>query len=295
LPLFQRRQFFDAEYAAGDDFDMSDLVGSLKREAPPRVVPLLMSSSSASRASLPPQEGGGSGSNDPVISGSEGRGSANCHNSAVDPEAEEERLVRRLNLDAPRPATNPIVKSAGRIPGESKNAFRKRAMAETRQIIKRTRMEQTNPEKKLRKKEFLNNKKLKKKNGAGNNSHSRESMLQRSIGGFGDDDIPVFTGYGSDGSSRERETRVVFGEQVEAPPVFRQRPRGAPDKKKMTMTGFDAGSSATTGSRSCNSKRSMSAEGITSEQKEVELILRKAQAHYSLVKVKRRKDGEFHL
>jgi hypothetical protein len=285
-----RRDVLDSAYDGEDDFDLSDPVGSLRRvvppassssKTPPSRDPFPSESSSKKAKSDTPSLREGHDAAD--VSGRNlGVGHADPEKNDEeeknrDAEAEEQRLVRRLGLDAAPPAAGSA--PGGRMPGEGKNAFRRRAALEARQIIRRTRLEQCNPEKRRRRKEFLDNKKKRKKGGgAGASNAGGEND--------GDDDgdrRPAFDD--DDGSSIDRPTRVVFGEQVEAPPVFRQRPRGA----------ATAAPSTTAPAASNNKKKGMTGDEIAAEREAMEAIRRKAQAHYSLVKARRRQEGSFHL
>jgi hypothetical protein len=270
----------DAAYGE-DDFDLSDMVGSLKKEAPPVVEPAAVSAlpvpSPASRNLVSSAKSGSataadlSDSTDPA------------HDRPISAEVEEERLLRRLKLDKPAPAPS---QSTARMPGESKEAYKRRSALEVRRIIRQNRMEQLNPEKRQRKKEFLNNKKKKNKGGSGGSKQQPASSRwsaqdqEDEEGGrrrYDDDDASL--------SDRRTETRVVFGEQVEAPPVFRQRPRGVDAPKAAAA---DAGKNSA-------KRRLATPQDIDAEQEAMEQIRRKAQAHYSLIKARRRQDGEFHL
>jgi hypothetical protein len=304
----ERRDVLDAAYEGEDDFDLSDPVGTLRRVVPP---PSSLTSSSSAAPSSSREEpfrrqaGGAEANNrkeDCVPDDPRGVGGRNEDKEVAaeeeedqDAEEEEERLVRRLGLGSEAAAANNSRNSVagGRMPGESKNAFRKRAALETRQIIKRTRLEQCNPEKRRRRKEFLDNKKKKKrKKGAG------AGLSSNTHGGSSDDDDDgtdhrTFSDGGHNNSSADGpKMRIVFGEQVEAPPVFRQRPRGA----IATAPGPSAAATSdkTKGTVGANT-RSMTGDEIAAEQAAMEAIRRKAQAHYSLVKARRRQEGSFHL
>ena len=154
----------DAAYEK-DDFDLNDLVGSLKKEEPVKLEAAATVSSSTTatattsgRSQSIPSKEQGSVARD---SQEQTQSKKDSQQPDFDPEVEEEKLLRQLKLDAQQTPDNSIVKSGGRLPGESKKAYHRRVLAETRQIIKNTRMEQHNPENRQRKKEFLNNKKRK--------------------------------------------------------------------------------------------------------------------------------------
>jgi hypothetical protein len=278
-------QVLDAEYGE-DDFDLSDMVGSLKKEAPPAVEP---AAASALPVPSPAPRNLASSAKSSSSTAAEASASTKpAHDAITSPEVEEERLLRRLKLDKPAPAPS-ASQSTARMPGESKEAYKRRSALEVRRIIRQNRMEQLNPEKRQRKKEFLNNKKKRNKGGSGGSQQQPASSRwsaqgdedddggRRRYDDEGDDDVSL--------SDRRTETRVVFGEQVEAPPVFRQRPRGVDAPKAAAA---DAGKNSA-------KRRLATPQDIDSEQEAMEQIRRKAQAHYSLIKARRRQDGEFHL
>lgn len=116
-----------------------------------------------------------------------------------------------------------------RMPGESKKAFDRRIKAETRMIIKDQRINNRNPEKKQRKKEFLNNKKKKKSGEVVGKSYSSKDTSRT------DDDVDVeddFVTGEQAAAYRDQESTVPFGVQAERPPTFKQLPRGAVEKKR---------------------------------------------------------------
>jgi hypothetical protein len=139
------------------------------------------------------------------------------------------------------------------------------------------RMDEHNPEKRKRKKEFLTNK---KKNKKGKKSSAYvgqddEDSDDQSVEG-GDDKF--ITGEQAV-AARARDT-VRFGEQALRPPVFRTAPRGAPKRAEM---------------KSQVSDKRMNEEDVSAEQKSMELMRRKVQAQYRLIKLKRKNTGDFHL
>lgn len=229
---------FDAPPEDEDDFDMNDLVGSVKKQEPTEAESETIVTSAAIAVKS---------------------------TSPVAPSEEEERKLNRL-LQLDQQVVEKEPEMQGRMEGESKRAFHKRVARETRSIIKRERMEAHNPEKRQRKKEFLKNKKKKKKGQL--STASRAS----SAAGRDDDDDELITG--------ERAVATVrFGEQAERPPVFSQLPRGATKKQ----------------SSNASKSRSMSDSEIAAEQEAMDLLRRKAQAQYALIKQKRKAAGDFHL
>jgi len=235
---------FDIPPSTKDDFDVRDLVGSLKKEKQPRVT-----------ASAKKRESFG---DDEEFSKLE--------------EREEKKLSRvvqqQMKKQVESSRLKKIVVSEGRMEGESKKAFNRRVASETRQIIKRDKMEAHNPEKKKRKKEYLDNKKKKKK-------------LKRKAVGASEGERTGDAREDDDGYTQS-DDYVMFGEQAERPPVFRHLPRKAAIKKiKPTDTP--------------RSNVPMTEEQISAEQDAMEVVRRKAQAQYALIKAQRKRAGEFHL
>jgi hypothetical protein len=266
---------FDIEPASGDDFDLADLVGSVKREANPArdlsadnkpvVVSSAVGNKSTKRPAVP----------------------ASLHTpGASSPMADEEQKVaaKMMKQLESQVEQNAVSKNSlqqhqpeGRMPGESKNAYRRRVKRETRQILQRERMQARNPEKLRRKKDFLNNKKKKK---SGKKTWEPEdgdtSSAYQYTGQNGGTDRGLTVEQKLE--ERARETEVRFGEQAERPPVFKQLPRGAKAKKqKATTTG------------------KMSETAVLAEQEAMEAVRQKVQAQYALIKAKRKQAGDFHL
>jgi hypothetical protein len=268
----------DAEYGE-DDFDLDDMVGSLKKEAPPALEPAQPVSARLVTVSASSNLASSAKSSSPVAA--EASASTKPSQDGItSSEVEEERLMRRLMLAKPAAPTSSS-QSASRMPGESKEAYKRRSALEVRRILRQNRMEKLNPDKRRRKKEFLNNKKKKKGGGGeGSSQHpARDDDGRRRYNDEDGDDDDVSL------SDRRTETRVVFGEQVEAPPVFRQRPRGVQSSR----------SAVAAADKTSSKRRLATPQDIDAEQEAMEQIRRKAQAHYSLIKAKRRHDGDFHL
>lgn len=297
------KETYDLGCAEGDDFDLKDLVGSLKKEQQPTEVAEFTSTSYASTSIT--------SSIDPVqaltadslasIPSSSNELSTPCQASTVTENAsttipskegtliatEDEKLHKKFEAQVV-PKKSTIVKSEGRMVGESKNAYSKRVKQETRQIIQRANQQAHNPEKRLKKKEFLT---LKKKNGTSkkrkNKFHSNDNDDDEDdTFRMDDDDYNNGSGKLLTGeqavAARERATRVQFGEQAERPPNFTQLPRGAIDlkKKKQKL------SSPT----SLKTQRDIDAEALA-----MDLIRKKVQAQYAEIKARRRNNGDFHL
>lgn len=190
-----------------------------------------------------------------------------------DTEREAAKVARllKINEKKEKKAATP----GGRMEGESKGAFNRRVKIETRQIIKREADGRQNFAKRQRKKEFLNNKKKKKRRTIDDNDDHFVATHEET-GTFGNDFVTAERAVAAAAS------QVIFGEQVERPPVFQQLPRGA--RPKTTANVNKKASSAV-----------MSDSQIKAEHKTMEIMRRKVQAQYSLIKAKRKKAGDFHL
>lgn len=239
-----------------DEFDMKDLVGSVKRQKLINPMKEMSSDKDSLKVDLVPVNG----------------------NVATIPKTDEDekKLARILQVktQVKREVEKKDSQKHARMEGESKNAYNKRTKAETRQIIKQTTTEKRNPEKKLKKKEFLANKKKKKKGSTAPGGEVGGNQADES-----DNDV-LITG--------ERAIALVdevkFGEQAERPPTFRQLPRGAKKKE-------DGLKNKTAEKKS----KGMTQEDVEAENKAMDLMRRKIQAQYAAIKVKRRMAGDFHL
>lgn len=196
---------FDLPPDGEDEFDMADLVGSVKKEK--KVVEendVVLNVVKASIPSLKPEK------------------------AVKDDEHVQSSKFLKIDQQIEKKRNEaPAVK---RMLGESKKTFDRRIKAETRMIIKEQRVNNRNPEKKQRKKEFLNNKKKKKGEFTG------QSSACRNVEG-GDSDVEADDGFvtGEQAAAhRARESTVPFGVQAERPPSFKQLPRGAVAKKRPT-------------------------------------------------------------
>jgi hypothetical protein len=244
---------FDAPPEKGDDFDVADLIGSLKKEIPPiEQIDLGTRVKDVARIAV--------------------KAPTQKLSSILEDEREEKNVTKLLKLDAQVEKKQPAVVVLGRMEGESKAAYRKRVKAETRQIIRRERMDQHNPEKRQKKKDFLNNKKKNKK-------RKRIAELGRDIleDQFDDDRSSGLVTGERAVAARAAATEVVFGEQAERPPVFRQLPRGASTKTERKV-----------GSR-------MRDEHVEAEHEAMEKMRRTVQVQYAVIKRRRKDNGDFHL
>jgi hypothetical protein len=302
--LADGKGYFDLACNDVDDFDMKDLVGTLKKESnPTEMASFTATSSMVTHAtdSLQPMEP----INTTILASSTVQIStapavslplpqSNVSTAIPSMDLEEEKLHKKLKKQV-EPKV-PVVASEGRMPGETKRAYSKRVKIETRQIIQRANQLERNPEKRQKKKEFLT---LKKKGG-------RKRKISSTRDGYNSDDeyandrnkdIAPFDetekdDYGNTDTSRpklltgeqalaarDRATRVQFGEQADRPPVFRVLPRGASKLKKKSST----------------TELTKTPFEIKSEQLAMDLMRRKVQAQYATIKARRRVNGDFHL
>lgn len=200
---------------------------------------------------------------------------------------EEKRIHRLLKIDeqvlGPKKSAVDVPE---KMPGESKNAYRKRVQAETRQIIKDTKQSYRNPQKKEKKKEFLKNKKKSKKKG---------QQQSTSAGGDDDDGSPTNETGDDDDVLVTAEQAVAaraldvprFGEQAQRPPEFKSVPRGAANKKT------DDQQKPKASAKRKRTSATMDDQEVQAEQQAMELMRRKVQAQYAMIRKKRR--GQFHL
>lgn len=159
---------------------------------------------------------------------------------------------------------------ADRLANESKNAYNKRVKAETRQIIKQQKVSDMNPEKRLRKKEFLKAKKQKKKGKGNQATANNPNNFSNRYDQQNDSD--------NDRRRQCAEDTPHFTVQAERPPTFHSLPRGASAKKKATG----------------NHKISTDKD-VQREQADLEKMRQQVQAQYAIIKAKRKRDGDFHL
>jgi hypothetical protein len=260
-----RKSDFDMPPGKGDDFDMDDMVGSIKKEA------------------LPSLAGDDSSTQRPV--GKTVHLSQGLKATIPETEREEKNMVKLLNIKpenfmAENNKKKNAVPPAGRMEGESKRAYHKRAKSETRQIIRRERMESNNPEKRKRKNEFLAEKKQKKSK-KGNHTNHNNSRSDDDDGNSRYDHDDLVTGERA--AAAAAQDYICFGEQAERPPDFRQLPRGA---KKQQPT------KSTTATKGVQKKE----QQVAAEQAAImENLRRKVQAQYAVIKMKRKQAGDFHL
>lgn len=266
-------QGFDEAPVDEDEFDLTDLVGSLKRE--PNCNPSMKSLTPAStdQILMPPLSAitKSEPTNLPPASSS----TVASSKSTIDDD--QEKLLRKFQKQV-EPA-KPVVAAESRMAHESKRAYSKRVKLETRQIIQRTNQQAHNPEKRQKKKEFLNQK---KKRGGGKHSGFSDNDQDDDNNIFSDDDkvasSALLTGEQAV-AARARATKVQFGEQAERPPTFAQLPRGATGKKAPTS----------------RKAAELLKVGKGEQQEEMEVMRRKVQAQYAAIKARRKQNGDFHL
>lgn len=268
---------FDVPPMEEDEFDMADLMGSIKKQKVETKDLLGATDNAASVAS----NDKATSNNSNTMDESYDKIVTSTGNVANIPKTEqdENKVARLLRLDKQeeQKAEKERKLSHNRMEGESKRAYAKRTRAETRQIIKQSTTTNRNLEKLQKKKEFMNNKKKqKKRKGAYSSSYGDAD------GGDGYDDgydSDTYKGRGRGGDSPEAPVR--FGEQAERPPVFRQIPRGAKSKSKtVTLSAKSQG---------------MSEDQVAAEKNAMEVMRRRVQAQYKAIKTRRKEAGDFHL
>lgn len=268
--------FFDAPPAGGDDFKMDDIMGSLRREKKQRLDHGLTGADER-------------GAKQPVTSSV----AARC--SIPQTEKEEARTARilRVSSDSSKngasSSNNGDSAVRGRMEGESMRAFDRRIKDETRMILKGVLKEGNKGSANDRKKDFLKNKKLRKKKSCKRSSYGADDDL---TGASGIGDAGGFlTGERAIAAADASHTGCLLGDQVERPPVFNQLPRGAKVSKKAKKMSSPEGNEE----RSSSGKKHMDEQRVEAEQRAMEIMRRKVQAQYALVKAKRKKAGDFHL
>jgi hypothetical protein len=256
---------FDLPPTDGDEFDLSDLMGSVKKQKletnnllhdDVKITSTTIKSSTVTTTNIPITD------------------------------QEESKVARLLKLEnqITQKQEQKKLESHKRMEGESKRAYAKRTKAETRQIIKQTSVKR-NLEKIQRKKEFMNNKKKQKKRGGTSvPSDDSEDDYGRTTS-TNNDDGGIITGERA--VAAMAADTVKFGEQAERPPIFRQLPRGAKSSSS---------SSSKSMSNQQNTSEPMSEAQISAESNAMEMIRRRVQAQYAAVRSRRRQAGEsFHL
>ena len=297
---------FDLPPSGRDDFDLGDLMGSVKRQKRPRLDdgladPRRRNEITVSKKSKSKGDGGAAAS-----------AAAQPAPSIPETDAEEKRVARILKLSSKDSKSSggggtgkggPGSKSAtgssstakkdsksqisGRREGESMRAFERRVKEETRLILLEQASESklTSKEKAAKKKQFLKSLKSKKKNrkgGGGGRPRSGSSDDEYgSDGGYGDDGGDGFvTGERAVAAAARAaaSTGAAIHDQVERPPTFELLPRGATKKAKKE-----------------GGKLGMDEQKRRAEQRAMDNLRAKVQAQYAVIKQKRKRAGDFHL
>ena len=267
---------------AKDEFNMADLVGSIKRQKV-QSKDILGSNENASSKTTNNKKATSDESYNKIVTST--GNVANIPKTDQD----ESKVTRLLRLDKQEERKAEKEKQLGhaRMQGESKNAFNKRTRAETRQIIKNSTATTKNHEKLQRKKEFLKNKKKNKKRKGGGGMYSYNNDEDNDGDAYDNDTSYSVKGAGKGKDSLPADEPVRFGEQAERPPTFRQIPRGAKAKSNtITQAVAKAAAAKTEG---------MSEPQIEAERGAMELMRRRVQAQYKAIKYKRKTVGDFHL
>jgi hypothetical protein len=287
---------FDIPPTDKDEFDMSDLVGSVKRQKIQSNAVLFgdvehdvnhinsnkKSTVTTATTTTTTTSSNNSGSLVPVF--------------ASDQEERKAARMLRIQQQVDQANKTKVQQAAARQPGESKRAYQKRTTMETRHIIQKTKVEQHNPEKRQKKKEFLTAKKKSgKKNKGGTTTQNRWTRAgeQDANDDVDDDDDDDDDNNSTDNRATvgDNGTRMVFGEQVERPPVFQHLPRGAKVKEQQQERYRMIQNIK---NRNTNQKTMTDSE-IQAECHSMDVLRRKVQAQYAAVKASRRREGDFHL
>ncbi len=254
---------FDVPPSEKDEFDMADLVGSIKRQ---KVEKDLLGSSSSSSTGQTLSKRQAPEAYDKIIT----KDGSVAHIPKTSEDETKVNKLLKLEEQLDKKSKERRDQSHARMEGESKNAFNKRTRAETRQIIKQTNTVK-NHEKLARKKEFLKQKKKRKKAGGA------PAMY--------DNDNDDFAGNDNKFAKRQqqKDLPVRFGEQADRPPIFRQIPRGAKQKTNTSTI------------KQQGQQTAMSEQQVQAENKAMELMRRRIQAQYKAIKSQRKDNGDFHL
>jgi hypothetical protein len=245
---------FDLPPQIKDEFDITDMVGTIKTQKAEKVDETFESQYKKVATATGPVA------------------------SIPETDREEKKMQKFLKVESnlDKAHKEKAETTAKRVEGESKRAYKKRMQEETKDIIRQDRIVEKNPERRERKKEFLKNKKNKKRKATLDDDDSDADVPAS----YNDNDDGFITG---EQAVKKMGDQVRFGEQAERPPVFRQLPRGAkakaePSKKAPKGT-----------------KPGMTSEQVEAESNAMDIMRRKIQAQYALIKAKRKADGDFHL
>jgi hypothetical protein len=272
-----------------DDFDLKDMV--VRKEKRSRLDDCLKSQSTTSVVSVAP-------SLKPkavVTTNKVNIGGKTVSVTIPEDEVAEKRTARSLNIDLKTGQSKAEKKSSieARRPGESMTAFRQRMKVEVKKAlgenIKQTKrnsnsvseekVDENGEEKKTRsqkKKEFLNmKKKAKKSKKAGvKGGYESDDYFNEKI--MVDNNDTIKEGFLT---GEQAAAQISFLEQADRPPIFEQLPRGAQNKSKLKMKGSE-------GEKSVTSSK-IDEEKIKAEQSAMEIMRRKVQNQYALLRAKR--------
>ena len=280
-----------------DDFDLNDLVGSLKKQSAKDQLAQLSGCTMTYKSSVATKSNDNAKPNATVTASQIKVGNQTLNVSIPKSDREERQMVKRLGKSK---ESGSMEKKAmqKRQEGESMRAFHRRLKDETAMALaadyKQNKHSRTSNKsgkdngqdndgvlsKSQRRKDFLNRKKRKKRIRSESQmelpDEEEEVMARRNQGG----DVDGFI------TGEAAIARASFLDQVEQPPTFAQLPRGATKKPngKVRCKDFESKSNSHT------------EESIRAEQNAMEAMRRKVQAQYALLKQKRKDQGvSFHL
>lgn len=269
-----------------DDFDLKDMV--IRKEKRARLDDALKSQSTSPMVSVAPS----SKPKAVVTTNKVHIGGKTVSVTIPEDEAAEKRMARSLKIDL-KGQSKSESKIEARRPGESMTAFRQRMKVEVKKAlgenIKQTKGTATsgavdllgeNGEEKMtrsqKKKEFLNMKKKAKKAKKAGVSRGYESDdyfdVKRKDDSDDDRKDAFLTG-------EQAAAQISFLEQADRPPIFEQLPRGAQNKSKLKMKGIENEKAFKTST--------IDEEKIKAEQSAMEIMRRKVQNQYALLRAKR--------
>mmetsp|Transcript_24075 Transcript_24075/g.29650 ORF Transcript_24075/g.29650 Transcript_24075/m.29650 type:complete len:356 (-) Transcript_24075:2169-3236(-) len=291
---------FDLPSQHKDDFNLSDF--KVKKEKRRRLDDDLIVSSRGLTSTLTPTQSVLEQKPSALITNDKVKIGNNVVTCSIPQNDREERsIAKMLNIDIKTGnvikqknssvATNGRKMIQGRKEGESMRSFNKRLKEETQMALaedfKKSSRKNTNnqpgkeecADKAERRKEFMKKKKLKKKGASIAYSHQvYDQDIQRDKIKHARNELEIY-------QEDETEASVPsFLDQVEQPPIFNLLPRGAQKKAKLKNRGKDD-----------NHCKNMDEKLIKAEQNAMEIMRRKVQAQYALIKAQRRKEGSFHF
>lgn len=280
-----------------DDFDLNDIVGSVKKEAL-TTIPKSEPSTTTQKAqpsSPPPPTAAVS-----TLETLNKTDDLDTVKQKMTNERKEHQELLRFTTQTKngklRQEKNVFEKKQE---GESMRAYEKRIKEETRRIIDTNKLtteketatskqqqqqpgDDTTNKRRQRTKDYLQQKKLKRKKKLQSFTNNNDKNEDDPTRGDSDDDNFVT------GEEAIRQQQLAFLNPVEQPPTFTQLPRGAPKRAKLLHKPRN--------SKTNNSGRSSMDEAkIMAEQKSMEAMRLRVQSQYALIKAKRKQMGDFHL